>query len=357
MSRRAKGPRLFWREDREVWEIRDTGGARISTGTGSRREAEAKLADYIAIKHRPSGPAEPQELSVSHALAYYIDEHAPTVAAPERLIAAVKALDAFWSNLAVSAVKGETCRRYAIDRGKSDGTIRRELNVLQAALNHCHREGYLTVVPQVTLPKRPPAKERWLTRQEAAWLIRAARNLRKDGRHLADFILCGLYTGSRKATILGLHLDTPSLSGGHVDTETGVLYRKPGGKRQTAKRQTPARLPPRYLAHLRRQAAAGRHYVVEDYEGRRVGDIKKGWARAIELAKEMAAKKSISIDLSDVTPHTLKHTAITWALQRGANKWDVSGYFGTSLETIERVYGHHAPDHMQSAVEAMNRRW
>ncbi len=57
-----------------------------------------------------------------------------------------------------------------------------------------------------------------------------------------------------------------------------------------------------------------------------------------------------------MTPHTLKHTAITWALQRGATMWDVAGYFGTSIETIERVYAHHAPDHMKSAVDAMNRR-
>jgi integrase len=86
-----------------------------------------------------------------------------------------------------------------------------------------------------------------------------------------------------------------------------------------------------------------------------VASIKKSWSTARKLAKELAARKGDHIDLSDVTPHTLKHTAITWALQKGSSTWDVAGYFSTSIDTIERVYGHHSPDHQKTAVEAMNR--
>ena len=280
-----------------------------------------------------------------------------------RAAIAIERLDDFWKSQKVSAIKGETCRRYANWREKSDGTARRELGVLQAALNWCHREGWLTDAPRVTLPPKPEARERWLTRQEAAWLIRAARSLNADGRHLQDLILHGLYTGSRKATILAMCIDMPSTMGGHVDTVNGILYRKPMGKVATKKRQGTARLPQRYLAHLPRQAVAGQRFVVErvvTVKGQqtrsRVGDIRKGWARAIILASEMAAKKGIAIDLSDVTPHTLNHTAITWAMQRGATIWDAAGYFSTSAETIQRVYGHHSPHHQSTAVEAMNRR-
>ncbi len=162
-----------------------------------------------------------------------------------------------------------------------------------------------------------------------------------------------------------MHIDTPSVSGGHVDTVRGILYRKPMGKAETKKRQRPARLPPRYLAHLRRQAANGRRFVVQDCDGYRVGDIRKGWARAVRLAEELAAGQGVEIDLTMpdgkggrkyITPHVLKHTAITWAVQRGAFLPDVASYFSTSLETIERVYWHHSPDHQRSAVEAMDRR-
>lgn len=301
-------------------------------------------------------------MSIDDCLAFYGEEHAVHVAAPQRIGYAFDALLDFWSGRKLSEVSGNTCRAYAKSRIRKDGTpcspgtIRRELNVLQAAINHCFREGRLTNPAKVLLPEKPDPKERWLTRQEAAWLIRAARNLRVDGRHLADFILCGLYTGSRKQTILSLHIDTPSTIGGHVDTVQGLLYRKPMGKVMTKKRQGIAKLPNRYLSYLRILARNGRRYVVEDYQGRRIGDIKKGWERACELAQAMALKKRIEIDLSDVTPHTLKHTAITWSLQKGASIWDAAGYFSTSPETIQNVYGHHSPDHQQSAVEALNRR-
>lgn len=372
MPNRSKGARLYWRERKDrasFWEIRD-GTTRTSTGTDDRRQAEIVLAEYIERKNRPTGPTRAEELSVSMALSIYGEEHAMHVTSPERIGYAIEALDTFWGNLTIADVKGATCRRYAASRKNgrtgepvSPGTIRRELNVLQAAINYCNREGYLLDAPKVTMPPKPAARERWLTRQEAAWLLRAARSLNRDGRHLADFILCGLYTGSRKQTILALQIDQPNILGGHIDTSAGVLYRRAQGKAETKKRQTPARLPARYLAHIRRQAANGRRYVVErrvmiggkEQRGM-VGNIRKGWAKAIEIAPQLARAHGIHIDLSDVTPHTLKHTAITWALQRGASVWDAAGFFGTSAETIERVYGHHSPQHQQSAVEAMNRR-
>lgn len=366
MPRRAKGARLIWR-DRSAegyasfWEIRD-GHTRISCGTADRQEAEAKLADYISQKYRPTGPVSSHEMSIDGCLVFYAEEHAVHVAAPQRIGYAFEALLSFWSGRKVSEVSGNTCRAYARSRIRKDntpyspGTIRRELNVLQAAINHCFKEGYLTNPAKVVLPPKPDPKERWLTRQEAAWLLRAARNLRVDGQHLADFILHGLYTGSRKQTILSMYINTPSISGGYVDTVQGLLYRKPMGKVMTKKRQGTARLPAKYLAHLRRQASNGRKFVVEDYQGRRVGDIETGWNRAVILAAKLAGDKGIKIDLSDVTPHTLKHTAITWAMQNGASPWDAAGYFSTSLRTIEEVYGHHSPDHQQTAVAALNRR-
>lgn len=281
-------------------------------------------------------------MTVGLALTYYAEGHALSTNAPERIGYAIDALDRFWGDLPVSDVRGETCRLYAKKRKRSDGTVRRELGTLRAALNYCHREGYLTSAPAVTLPPKPPARDKWLTREEAARLLRAARSSHK-GQHLADFILCGLYTGSRKATILGLRMDAPSAHGGYVDLEQGVLYRQPVGKRATLKRQPSARLPARYLAHLRRQAANGRRFVVE-YDGHQVGDIKTAW----RFAKEAA-------DLPEIVPHTLRHTAITWALQGGARIWDVAGFFGVSVKMIEETYGHHSPDWQDSAVSALNR--
>ena len=43
-------------------------------------------------------------------------------------------------------------------------------------------------------------------------------------------------------------------------------------------------------------------------------------------------------------------------MQREADKWAASGFFGINLNLLERVYGHHHPDFLRSAVEAMERK-
>ena len=54
--------------------------------------------------------------------------------------------------------------------------------------------------------------------------------------------------------------------------------------------------------------------------------------------------------LDSVTPHTLKHTAISWALKAGVSVWDVSGLTNTSVATLTRVYGHHSADRLRDAA-------
>jgi len=81
-------------------------------------------------------------------------------------------------------------------------------------------------------------------------------------------------------------------------------------------------------------------YVLHDH-GARIGDIKKGFAAACKRA-----------ELEDVTPHTLRHTAATWLMQAGVPLWEVAGFLSMSVETLQRVYGHHHPDYMRGAAEA-----
>lgn len=75
MPRRAKGPRLFPRTRKGyglVYEIRDDGDIRKSTGTSDRREAEAALAAYIENKQLRSGKARSADtLMISSVLSYY----------------------------------------------------------------------------------------------------------------------------------------------------------------------------------------------------------------------------------------------------------------------------------------------
>lgn len=353
MSNPTKGARLYLNKSRGVFVIRDTGGVFLSTGTGSRPEAEAKLAAYIATKGAVRGTRTPEQMPVAEVLALYAQEHAPGVAAPERQGHAIDALLGFWGALHVVDVKGETCRRYGKSRfsrrGKAEGvpvapaTIRRELNVLQAAINHAHKEGYITSPVRVTLPEHSPSKDRWLTRSEAARLVWAAYRSSRSA-YLARFILLSLYTGTRKQAVLNLGF-VPSVSHGWIDLKQGVMYRRGAGERETSKRRKPVKLTPRLLAHCERWKRKGARYAVESEDGQRIGDVKTAFRYATRNAK-----------LSGVSPHTLKHTAITWAIQRGMKAEDAADYFDTSVQTIYRTYYHHSPSYQKDAVEVLGRR-
>ena len=275
---------------------------------------------------------------IADALSIYGEDHAPHTADPARIGYAIEALLRFWADLPVSAVTGATCRRYVKERPAGTGTARRELGTLQAALRYCEAEGHLLGgAPRVTLPPKPPARDRWLTVAEAARLLRAA------SPHLRRFILVGLYTGTRRDAILALGWE-PHPAGGWIDLAGGVLYRRGDGQVETRKRQTPARMPAKLLHHCRRWQAMGGRWVVQ-HRGARVGSIKTAWNAAVRRA-----------GLEDVTPHTLRHTAITWAMQRGVRIEDASAFFGISPEELRRTYWHHHPDFQAEAADAMSRR-
>src|SRR5262245_51803352 len=76
-------------------------------------------------------------------------------------------------------------------------------------------------------PPKEPSRVRWLTRQEAARLLRSAK-----APHLRRFLLIGLYTGMRSQAILGLSW-MPSTSSGWVDLQSEVLYRRGETVRRT----------------------------------------------------------------------------------------------------------------------------
>ena len=350
MSRPAKGPRLYLRKRKgraSVWVVRDTGAGEVSTGTGDRREADQFLARYIQAGGVRSGPATPESLTCGEALSIYGDNHAPTVASPKRIGYAIKALDPFWGDLPVAAVKGATCRRYwsyRSEQGILPGTYRRELGTLAAALEYCASEGRLTTAPKVTLPPKPEPKERWLTRDEAARLIWAAWRNPKS-KHIARFILVGIYTGTRKAAILGMMIDQPNTAGGWIDIGRQRIVRRGQGVQQTKKRQPEAKCPWRLMAHVKRWKRMGLRYVVE-YEGAQVSSIKTAWRNA-RIAAGLDA---------DVTPHCLRRTCATWLMARGEDRWEVGGFLGMSQDTLEGIYAQHHPDFQSGVADGVGRK-
>jgi hypothetical protein len=161
--------------------------------------------------------------------------------------------------------------------------------------------------------------------------------------NLSDFQVAGAYRAGAIASA------SPYAEPGrsHVDLERGIFYRKPIGKRATKKRQTPAPIPPRLLAHLRRwrdRKLVPTCFV--EFKGKPVATVKKGFKTAVELAR-LPGK---------VTPHTLRHTAATWLMQRGVPIWEAAGFLGMSPAVLQDTYGHHHPDHLRGAAAAIGQK-
>jgi len=59
-----------------------------------------------------------------------------------------------------------------------------------------------------------------------------------------------------------------------------------------------------------------------------------------------------SLGLGDkANPHILRHSRATHLLQDGVSIYDVARLLGDSVQTIERVYGHHSPDYLAEAIK------
>jgi integrase len=383
MPRPSKGARLYVKRQKgrtPVYVIRD-GAKEISTGCalGDVERAQQALRDYLAAQYRPdTGEKSLANIGVADVLMLYFRDLPADSPSRETIRYNIKALSAYWGDKSLSDVKGSTCREYILQRTKPNilqhslsqqeaqsvrlvktSTARHELKSLQAAINHWHRESPLEAVPKVSLPKVQSRRERWLTRDEVAALLKACRRLSREGRkaakgatqftdysHVARFTLIGIYTGTRHDAILRIRWGS-SGSGGHYEADRGVIYRRGTNERDTSKRRPPVSIRQPLLSHM----AAWRRTDERDYgatcnvihiNGHPIAKMRRAWN---------TVRKAAGLG-PDVTPHTLRHSAASWLLwgreakgARPATKpltiWETAEVLGADASTVERVYGHH----------------
>ncbi len=192
------------------------------------------------------------------------------------------------------------------------------------------------------------------TRQERVIWKRDSSRINRNG---ARFILLGLYTGTRHAAILSVQW-IPNVSGGHIDLEKGILFRRGADELESSKRRGPLRLSPRILAHLRRwhrMDEARREELLRTpgqpsnlylhlvtYEGAPIAKMKKPWASARQLAGLG----------NHVVPHILRHTRVTWWVQAGLTVEEVADAASMTVQMVEDVYWHHSPHFQERAARA-----
>ena len=385
MPRRGKGAKLQLKAARRdksgkvthraTWIIRDN-GRDVSTGcaTNEIAAAEEKLKDYIASKYTPKRRVRHiDDIAVADVLSIYLDaqldklrgrfnvdgESEDTLPAIRKFKKRIERLNEWWGAKMLGEVNGEACRSYTKKRRKKGGA-RRDLEDLRAAIGYHAAEGFHREIVKVSLPEKGEPRDKWLTRGDAAkliWTCWRYREMQRNSRdpekgvkaptakrplrHLARFILLGIYSGTRAGAIAAAS-PIPALGRSYVDLERGRYYRLKQGSTKTNKRQPTVPIPLRLLAHLRRWHridSEAKHFV--EFNGKPVTSVKTAFKSAVRLAGLGPG----------ISPHTLRHTAATWLMQKGADPWQAAGYLGMSLEVLLNTYGHHHPDYLSDAVE------
>jgi integrase len=229
----------------------------------------------------------------------------------------------------------------------SNDSVRRELEQLQACLRFAYNEGLIASAPPIWKPGKAPPRSRWLTPEEAARLLRTARNMKYSHDYLPLFILIALYTGARKDAVLSLRWPQVDFKRELIDFRPGQVSHNKGRSVVPIPRRLLRELKTAkkhgtqtgYVVHIKRTIVSN---GVETVTHERLGDIKKGFREAC-----------VKAGLEKVTPHTLRHTAASWMVQKGVPLFEVARYLGhSSTLMVERTYGHLAPEHLKRAKES-----
>jgi integrase len=150
--------------------------------------------------------------------------------------------------------------------------------------------------------------------------------------------LVGAWCYLRPSELLGLERRD-------VDLEAGLLHVR-GTKTARSQRSVPVpqrarqaleELPPRVDTRLVFPAPAGRRYALNNFRPRE-------FAWAVDAAGLPES----------VTPYTLRHSGLSWALAAVIPAVDVARFGGTSVTMLERVYHHLLTSSAESARNRMD---
>jgi integrase len=354
MARKNNGPYLKT-NNAGLWEIRWTEGGRSrrkSTGTDDHQKAALALADFLRTGGLPTG--ENRDLTVREALDLYWHRHVVHHVTDQVRISYVhRWLDGGLGKVKCKDLDDSHIIRYTKDRmsGKLGqmaqiGTVWRELAGLKTALNYAVRQRVLPpdLNPIFTMPEPPKRRERWLNEPQVSALLKAMLELEYGQRasRAHRFIVFALATGARKRAIEVLRWS-------QVDLEKLLVRYDLQVDVETRKRRAAAPMPTWALDYIKlfeKQRVAVCHGAVTDF----VLDDSTEIRHCFEAMMNRVAKHTGDDVYLMVTPHVLRHTTATLMLRAGASLWQVAGLLGDTPDTVARVYGHHAQDHVREGV-------
>jgi integrase len=211
-------------------------------------------------------------------------------------------------------------------RTVSPSTIKRELDMLGAALNFAKREGLIREVPYFEKPKASKPRERWLTPEEVQKLFTASPT-----DNLTAFLHVSINTAARPSSVL-------ELKWFQIDLEKRLIHFNPPEREQTKKYRPTVYINDSLLAFLN----AWRRKCKSEFVCGGVKSLKKSFRQACMKAK-----------IKGATPYTLRHTAVTWVVRDGFSLALAGQLAGHKDPRTTMRYAKHDPSFTSGVVTAL----
>lgn len=314
--------------------------------------ALAALADFA--RRRTAASVAVSDAPLSEIVAAYITDRRDAGRKIKSAEANWKALSEVFGHMnpegveAPMTVQGKTltaCHHYAVLRsasGRSRDTIWTELLFLRTVMNWAAENKLIEKTPKVWVPSKGAPRNVLITEDEAWRLI--------DGcvmPHMRLFTIIALCATARKGAILELTWDRVDFDRGVVDFNTheerGILDSGYQKGRSVVPMNNLLR-----AALSETKAGARSKYVIE-WNGQKVGDIKKGFSAALKRA---------GLEGRRISPHVLRHAAASWMASADIPMRQIQKLLGHSHENItEAVYANKTgQDYLRNATNVIDMR-
>ena len=271
-----------------------------------------------------------------------------------------KALSPHFANKDPMLLEPEDCRVYAEARfalGRKPWTVHSELADIRTATKWAFENHKIPRRPKVWVPRDGGARERVLTPEEAQALVAAA--LAGDP-HVGLFVRILFATAARHTAILDLTWDRVNFDANTIELDEDL----PPDPMSKAWRKGRAKvvMGPALRAALEKAKEGRRCDHVIEHGGHRLVTVKNGFFNAVKragLAWEVPhpTKHGETVWKTDVTPHTGRHTVLTWLAEGKIDDKRRAQLAGHKDEdTTRKVYTHLDASALQEAVELLEER-
>lgn len=275
--------------------------------------------------------------TVKHVLEYYMENHGFQVESWRDLASMTRVFIEVMGKRTLASLQPEHFNAYISGRkrgtfgkkkAKSTGTLRREFEHLRAAIKYCVAARLVNPehVPMITMPAKPPPRDRWLTKEEIQLLKDSAEPWSR-GEIFLKIVLAQPY---RRHTI-------ETLEWSQLNFLTGMIHPMKPGEKVTNKKKPVLPMPVEQMAYLKelRHRRPTDIYVLQH-------------SGTIFEALEAIAKRA---GVERVTPHVMRHTWATHASMDGVPLGEIARVLGDSIVMVEKVYAKYQPGYLRSAIE------